>query len=148
MQSQAKTFESKLMDDQRPKMITTSKHFISRTAQGSGKTSFLVYKSNKYQTVPTELIAFFYIKFESTMLVNFAGQEYSLDYSLEQIQNLLPENQFFRLNRQYLLNFNSVIEVEHYYARKLLVKTSIPFAERLIVSKERARIFLNWLGDR
>jgi hypothetical protein len=75
--------------------------------------------------VLTENIAFFYIKYESAMIMCFDRQEYFVNYSLDQIQSLLPEKQFYRLNRQYLINFNAVKEVEHYFARKLLVNPVI-----------------------
>ena len=127
---------------------TIDSSYAPTTLTGSGKKSFLVFKHNKYLTVPTENIAFFYIKYESTVIVSFDGQEYSVNYSLEHIQHLLSEQQFFRLNRQYLINFNAVKEVEHYFARKLLVNLIIPFAGRLLVSKEKATSFLRWLENR
>jgi len=71
-----------------------------------------------------------------------------VNYSLDQIQNLLPKNQFYRLNRQCLINFNAVKEVEHYFARKLLVNPVIPAKDKLIVSKEKVTEFLHWLDNR
>ena len=121
---------------------------LTNLTASTGKKSFLVFKSNKYFNVPTENIAFFYIKYESAMIMCFDRQEYFVNYSLEQIQNLLPEKQFYRLNRQYLINFNAVREVEHYFARKLLVTAAIPVKDKLIVSKEKVTEFLRWLDNR
>ena len=115
---------------------------------GIGKQSFLVFHRNKYLTVPTDSIAFFYIKFDASIIVTFDKAEYTINYSLDQIQELVDGGQFFRLNRQYLVNFNAIKEVEHYFARKLLVIPSIPLGDKLIVSKEKARIFLDWLENR
>jgi DNA-binding LytR/AlgR family response regulator len=78
----------------------------------------------------------------------FDKQEYFVNHSLEQIQNLLPGKEFFRLNRQCLINFNAVKEVEHYFARKLLVNLVIPTKDKLIVSKEKVTNFLTWLDNR
>jgi DNA-binding LytR/AlgR family response regulator len=114
----------------------------------TGKRSFLIFKNNKYFNVLTENIAFFHIKYESAMIMCFDRQEYFVNYSLEQIQHLLPERQFYRLNRQYLINFTAVKEVEHYFARKLLVNPIIPIKEKLIVSKEKVTEFLHWLDNR
>ncbi len=116
--------------------------------QGSGKKSFLVFKHNKYLVIPTETIALFYIKYDTTVIVTFDKQEHSVNYSLEQVQHLLPVDQFFRLNRQYLINANAIKEAEHYFARKLLVIPTLPFPDKLIVSKEKARNFLVWLERR
>ena len=121
---------------------------LTKLTTTTGKKSFLVFKSNKYVIVPTENIAFFYIKYESPVIMCFDRQEYFVNYSLEQIQNLLPKKQFYRLNRQYLINFNAVKEVEHYFARKLLVNPVIPMKDKLIVSKEKVTEFLHWLDNR
>ncbi|HEU5168253.1 MAG TPA: LytTR family DNA-binding domain-containing protein [Chitinophagaceae bacterium] len=124
------------------------KDLLTKLTTPAGKKSFLVFKNNKYINVPTENIAFFYIKFESPVIMCFDKQEYFLNYSLDQIQNLLSEKQFYRLNRQYLINFNAVKEVEHYFARKLLVNPVIPMKDKLIVSKEKVTEFLRWLDNR
>ena len=121
---------------------------IMKLAATAGKKSFLVFKNNKYMNVLTENIAFFYIKYESAMIMCFDKQDYFVNYSLEQIQSLLPEKLFFRLNRQYLINFNAVKEVEHYFARKLLVNPVIPVKDKLLVSKEKVSEFLHWLDNR
>lgn len=112
------------------------------------KKSFLVFKHNKYITVPTENIAFFCIKNDTSLIVCFDKQEYFINYSLEQVQNLLSCKDFFRLNRQYLINFNAVREVEHYFARKLLVNLTVAAKDKLLVSKEKVSSFLHWLDNR
>jgi len=121
---------------------------LTKLATPAGKKSFLVFKNNKYSNVPTENIAFFYVKYESSVIVCFDRREYSVNHSLEQIQNLLTEKEFFRINRQYLVNFNAVKEVEHYFARKLLVNLVIPSKENLLVPKEKVSSFLYWLDNR
>ena len=121
---------------------------LEKLGKPPGKKSFLVFRSNKYVNVLTENIAFFYIRYESAMIMCFDKQEYFVNYSLEQIQQLLPEKQFYRLNRQYLINFNAVRDVEHYFARKLLVNPTIPMKDKLIVSKEKVTEFLHWLDNR
>ena len=112
------------------------------------KKSFLVFRHNKYVTVATDTIAFFYVKYGSSIIACFDRQEYSVNYSLEHIQHILPELQFFRLNRQFLINFNAIKEVEHYFSRKLLVKLVIPVSEKMLVSREKASSFLRWLENR
>jgi two-component system, LytTR family, response regulator LytT len=120
---------------------------LTKLPSSAGKKSFLVFRNNKYINVLTENIALFYIKYESPVIMCFNKQEFFVNYSLDQIQNLLPEKQFFRLNRQCLINFNAVKEVEHYFARKLLVNPVIPINDKLLVSKEKVTEFLHWLDN-
>jgi two-component system, LytTR family, response regulator len=121
---------------------------LAKLAQPAGKKSFLVFKHNKYINVLTENIAFFYVKYESSIITCFDRQEYLVNHSLEQIQNVLTTNQFFRINRQYLINFNAVKDVERYFARKLLVHLVIPSKDKLLISKEKVTSFLRWLDNR
>ena len=121
---------------------------ISRLTVSPVKTSFLVFRNNKYITVRTENIAYFYVKYNSAILTSFDGQEYTLSYSLDHIQNLLTQKQFFRLNRQYLINFQAVKEVEYYFARKLLVNLIVRIDDKLLVPREKVSAFLEWLENR
>jgi DNA-binding LytR/AlgR family response regulator len=121
---------------------------LTRLAAPAGKKSFLVFKHNKYFTVPTENIAFFFVKYESSTIMCFDRQEYPVTHSLEQIQQLLPAGHFFRLNRQYLISFRAIKEAEHYFARKLQVNLAVPAPEKLLISKEKVSSFLHWLENR
>jgi two-component system response regulator LytT len=125
---------------------------LNRAHEGNippeGKKSFLVYKNSKYSIVATDNIAFFFVKYQSSIMMCFSGQEYTLNYSLDRIQNQLSERQFFRLNRQCLINIAAVQEVEHYYGRKLLVKLSAAAPDKPLVSKEKVSTFLSWLENR
>jgi two-component system response regulator LytT len=121
---------------------------LTKITASTGKQSFLVFKHNKYITIPTWKIAFFYVKYASSVIVCFDEQEYAVTYSLEQIQQMLSGKQFFRLNRQYLINFHAIKEVEHYFARKLLANLVVPSPEKLLISKEKATDFLQWMENR
>lgn len=121
---------------------------LKKITSSEGKNSFLVFKNNKYTTVQTENIAFFYIRNESATIMTFQQQEYTLQQSMDQLQGLVSDKQFFRLNRQYLINFSAVKEVEHYFDRKLFVRLTIPTEEKLLIRKEKTTAFLEWLENR
>ncbi|MBC9929215.1 LytR/AlgR family response regulator transcription factor [Chitinophaga qingshengii] len=121
---------------------------IRKISVDEGKKSFLVFKNNKYLTVPTDQIAYIYIKYTSPAIVTFKGEEYIINQSLDQVQNQLSARQFYRLNRQYLINFTAIREVEHYFARKLLVSLQVATPEKLLIGKEKTALFLQWLEER
>jgi DNA-binding LytR/AlgR family response regulator len=121
---------------------------MSKIGVDEGKKSFLVFRNNKYTTVQTDTIAFFYIKEDATTIMTFQQQEYSIAQSLDQLAAVLPAKQFFRVNRQYLINFAAVKEVEHYFARKLFVRLVIPSPDKLLIGKEKTSAFLGWLEER
>lgn len=121
---------------------------LQKIDRAEGKKSFLVFKNNKYTTVQTEQIAFIYIQYSSPSIVTFQGDEYSINQSLDQVQGQLSAKQFFRLNRQYLINFSAVKEVEHYFARKLFVRLKVSTPDKLLIGKEKTALFLQWLENR
>lgn len=121
---------------------------VTKLTDVAGKKSFLVFKHNKYFAVAVKNIAFFHIRFESSLIVCMDGKEYPVNYSLDQIQHLVTGKQFFRVNRQSLVNFSAINEVEHYFARKLLINLSIATTEKLLVPKEKVRSFLYWMENR
>jgi two-component system response regulator LytT len=121
---------------------------LNQRQEFQGKQSFLVIRHHKYLTIPTENIAFFYVRNESATIMASDGQEYALAQSLDEIAASLNPLQFFRVNRQYLISFKAIVEVEHYFARKLLVKMTPATSEPLLVGKDKATAFLNWLEKR
>lgn len=121
---------------------------LSRLNPSGGKSSFLVFKNQKYTTVQTDHIAFFYIRNDSTSIMCFDGQEYALNQSLDTIAASVSAKQFFRVNRQYLVNFKAIKEVEHYFLRKLYVKLVIETPEKLLINKEKSHSFLSWMEER
>jgi two-component system response regulator LytT len=121
---------------------------LSKLGSPAGKTSFLVFKNQKYTTVHTDSIAFFYIRNDATSIMCFDQQEYTINQSLDQTTNAVSSKQFFRVNRQYLVNFKAIKEVEHYFLRKLYVKLVIETPEKLLINKEKSTAFLSWMEDR
>jgi DNA-binding LytR/AlgR family response regulator len=130
------------------KMIPDLGDLLSRLSPPAGKTSFLVFKNQKYTTIHTENIAFFYIRNEATSIMCFDRQEYAVSQSLDQLNGTVSAKQFFRVNRQYLVNFKAIKEVEHYFLRKLYVKLVIETPEKLLINKEKSTAFLSWMEER
>jgi len=121
---------------------------LSKLAAPSGKTSFLIFQNQKYKTVNVEDIAFFYVRHDATWIMCFDKQQYTINQSLDQVTNAVSAKQFFRLNRQYLVSFKAIKEVEPYFLRKLYVKLVIETPDKLLVNKEKSHSFLTWMEER
>lgn len=114
----------------------------------AAKTTFLVFQHQKYRTVHVDEIALFFVQHEATWMLCFDKQRYPVNQSLDQIAQAVSPKQFFRLNRQHLVNFSAIREVEPYFLRKLLVKLSVETPEKLTVNKEKSHQFLAWMEER
>ncbi|MEN6618509.1 MAG: LytTR family DNA-binding domain-containing protein [Rikenellaceae bacterium] len=106
--------------------------------------SVLVNYRDKILPINIDDIALFYIEDEITQLLTFSEKKFSVSKNLEELEQL-SGNDFFRANRQYLLNRKSIKDISHYFSRKLLVNLVVPFKYPIVVSKEKTPQFLSWL---
>jgi two-component system, LytTR family, response regulator LytT len=104
----------------------------------------LVHYKDKIMPVRLEEVALFYIENEVTHLQTFDTKAYSISKKLEELEQTCGRD-FFRVNRQVLINRKAVIDASHYFLRKLSVNISVPFKEKIVVSKEKTPSFLKWL---
>jgi DNA-binding LytR/AlgR family response regulator len=107
--------------------------------------SVLVYHKDKIVPVRLEEIALFYIENEITYLLTFAQKSYTINKTIEEIEKI-SSNDFFRVNRQFLVNRKAIKEASQYFARKLSLTLTIPFKETITVSKLKVPEFLDWLS--
>ncbi len=117
---------------------------LRTTLQAPKKNAILVSFRDKSFPVEVNNIAYFFVRDEATYLYT-AGQEYLTQRSLDELEQTYGGRQFYRANRQYIINRDFIKEVEQFFARKLAVKLTVPVKEGIIVSKAKASNFMTWL---
>ncbi|AKD04990.1 LytTR family DNA-binding domain-containing protein [Pontibacter korlensis] len=110
------------------------------------RSSILVYQRDKIIPLPVAEIAISYVENQLTRVVCFDGKSYVVNHTLDELESMLAP-QFFRANRQYLVNHKAVKEASQYFGRKLHVALTIPFQDEVIVSKAKSPKFLDWLAN-
>ena len=106
--------------------------------------SVLVHYRDQIIPIKLEDIAVFYIKNEVTMLYTFDKKTFTINKTLDEIQQNAGEN-FYRANRQFIINRNAVQNASQYFSRKVSITLNIPFEETITISKEKITHFLEWL---
>jgi len=88
----------------------------------------------------------FYVESEYAVLISRQGKKYLLDQSLDKIEKLLPEEKFFRVNRQFIFNRTMVNGFERAENGKLNVQLSDSgnFPGTIQVSRIKAAAFKRW----
>jgi len=107
--------------------------------------SVLVYQLDKIIPINLDDIAMFYLANEVTHLLTFSGKTFYPNKTLDELEKLCG-NSFFRANRQFLICRKTIVDVSSFFSRKLSLNLNIPFSEKVIVSKNKAAQFLNWLA--
>jgi two-component system, LytTR family, response regulator LytT len=109
------------------------------------KRTILLYVREKIIPVKTSDVAFVHAANGVVSLVTRTGHSYVCQYTMEQLERMLDPRQYFRANRQYILNREIIQDVEHYFNRRLYVKVAGTVPEKIIISKVRAAEFLQWM---
>ncbi len=106
--------------------------------------TILVRHQDKILPVKLEDIGLLYLRNEITYLLTFSGKTYFSSKNLEEFEKMAGTN-FFRANRQSLVNRKAIVNASPYFSRKLSLTLTIPFDETITVSRERAPLLLHWL---
>jgi DNA-binding LytR/AlgR family response regulator len=81
----------------------------------------------------------------ATWATTAANQRVPLDYSLDQIEKLLDRNQFFRINRQFIIQIDAIRKITTYYNSRLILQLAPAADMDVIISRERVAEFKSWL---
>lgn len=109
--------------------------------------SFLSQYREKLIIIKIKDIALFAIEFEMTYMYCFDGKKYPLYKTLDYVASVCEEHLFFRVNRQIILNRNTVTAFEPYFNRKILIHTKVNFQDKIIVSRLKVSEFKKWVQN-
>ena len=113
--------------------------------QEAARRSILVYYKEKIMPVAIADIALFHLRDEVVRLVTFGKQQYVVNKNLEELERVTGR-QFYRVNRQGLVNREAIRDVSQDGTRSLVVNVVVPFEEKLTVGRVKASDFLSWLA--
>jgi DNA-binding LytR/AlgR family response regulator len=114
----------------------------------SYKSQFVVRVGEHLKVVPVEQVAYFFSLEKTTLLQSTDGRKYVVDYTMEQLENVLDPTHFFRLNRAYLAQQSAIHDIIHYTNSRLqtILKPAPPESEGpVLVSREKVSTFKSWL---
>jgi DNA-binding LytR/AlgR family response regulator len=109
------------------------------------KARFLVKMGEKLISVGEPEIAYFQAEEKIVFLHTTQGKKYILDYTLDDLEDVLNPQHFFRLNRQYIAHLHAIKSINTYFNGKLKIQLSPETTEEVIVSREKSPILKDWL---
>lgn len=121
-------------------------HLIQKPQESGLKSRFMISVGTRIKSVEIADVAYFFSEEKITFLVTRDGTRYPIEYSLDKLTQLTDPNQFFRLNRQFLVGFPAIDTIHTYSAGKLKVDLRPSARQEVFVSGDRITDFKNWLG--
>ena len=106
---------------------------------------FVVRFGNTIKAIETEDIAYFYSESGNIFFKTFGNNSYPLDISLDKLQPLIDPQKFYRINRQFLINFKSIKEMYGYSKSRVRIILEPECEHETIASTDRSGDFKKWL---
>ncbi|MFA7421665.1 MAG: LytTR family DNA-binding domain-containing protein [Melioribacteraceae bacterium] len=109
------------------------------------KSTILIQLKESFVPLAVENISLFLLNNEMTYAYTFDNQRHAVLKPISEIENEINPDQFYRINRQMLLNRKAIKEIQPYFNRKVIIKTSLNMNEQIIVSRLKVSDFMKWV---
>jgi DNA-binding LytR/AlgR family response regulator len=103
-------------------------------------------KGDKLIPVQTSDLACFYIDAGTVKALSFEGKPFIMDYTLDELTELLDPDIFFRANRQYIIARKSIKDIDLWFNSRLSVNLTVTVPEKIIISRGRIPEFRSWFS--
>jgi DNA-binding LytR/AlgR family response regulator len=91
-------------------------------------------------------VAFFQSSQKVTTAITYSRKPLIIDMTLEKLEDELDPQHFFRANRQFILHIDAIQRIETWFNGKLVVKAKPEAEEKIVISREKARSFKEWIN--
>jgi DNA-binding LytR/AlgR family response regulator len=139
--SQEEVYDTTLIP---PSQVETA---TPQVIQATWRNRFLVRQGQKFASIETPLIAYFFSEGRFIFFKTFDSQKYLVEYTLEELETMLDPQQFFRINRSLLIAFKSVEQIHPYFGNRLKLFLDPAMEKEILVSREKVNEFKRWLGQ-
>lgn len=110
------------------------------------KKRFVIRFGEHIKTIAVDDIAYFFSENKATFARTFENRTYPMDYNLDALESMLDSQDFFRINRQYIISLKSIDEMKTYSKARVIITLKPSVKEQPVVSSERSAHFKLWLA--
>ena len=105
----------------------------------------MVKMGEKISSIPVEHIAYFYAVDKLVLLVTVENRQLPIDYTLEELNDLLDPAMFFRANRQFIITHKGIEAMYTYSNSRIKITLRPKEPKEIIISNEKMIFFRKWL---
>ncbi|TSJ42624.1 response regulator transcription factor [Mucilaginibacter corticis] len=138
--------DDSIADDQTLKI----EHLVRELQKQSGmveyRKRFLVKHLQKLVPIDVETIAYFYSDERVNFFRCYDNKSYIVDYTMDDIEQVVDPKLFFRPNRALIVSVNSVDQIQPYFGNRLALRLKPEYEKEALVSREKVTEFKIWMG--
>lgn len=121
------------------------KKFLVNPLEREYKKRFTIRLGQHLKIINADEIECFYSENKGTYAATKEGRNYLMDTTLENLENELSPQIFFRVSRKFYVNINYIKDIVSYTNSRLNIKLNRFNEQEIIVSRERVKDFKLWL---
>jgi DNA-binding LytR/AlgR family response regulator len=138
----------KLLQNSGPAVIDYAAILNSlKTSPKKYKDRFIIKLGDTIKSLCITDIAYFYTENKSNFICTNEGKRLPIDFTLDQVEEMLNPKNFFRINRQFIIGHHAIDEMKAHSRSRIIVRLSPPYKALTIVAVDRAIDFRNWLSE-
>lgn len=118
---------------------------LSNPVERQYKKRFTTRIGQHIKMITVDEIECFYSENKGTYAHTFEGRNYLLDNTLEQLIDEIAPQEFFRVNRTFIVNISAIKDIISYTNSRLQLKLNSFREQDVIVARERVKDFKIWL---
>lgn len=112
--------------------------------QRAYKNRFMVKLGDHIKSITSDQISIFFADGRDVYLVTTQLRKFIIDYTLENLEEILDPKIFHRVNRSYIINISAIQDVIVYSNSRLKITPTIKWESEIIVSREKVGDFKHW----
>ena len=121
------------------------KKLLTNPVEREYKKRFTTKIGQHIKMISVDEIECFYSENKGTYAHTIDGRDYLLDTTLEQLEEELSPDMFFRISRKFYININAIKDIISYTNSRLQLKLNSFKEQEIIVARERVKDFKLWL---
>ncbi len=121
------------------------KKLLTNPLERDYKKRFTTKIGQHIKMISADEIECFYSENKGTYAHTVDGRDYLLETTLEQLEEELAPQTFFRISRKFYVNINAIKDIISYTNSRLQLKLNSYKEQEIIVARERVRDFKLWL---
>lgn len=111
----------------------------------SYKSRFIARVGDQIKHIEIKQVAYFRAEDNEVMLITRQNNRYIIDYSLDQLVGLLHPDEFFRINRSYIISPGAIKKISKYFNSRLHLELIPDTEDTVLISRVKVPEFMNWM---
>ena len=100
---------------------------------------------SKLHSIKTADIAYIFSRNKISYIYTNNGERYPSDYKLQELEEMLNPDLFFRVNRQFIVQIDAIEQIQRHQASRVKLVLVPAIDEQIVISTDKTPMFKDWL---